>query len=447
MKKIAFQQEIPLCGEYDVIVAGGGTAGALAAAAAQCSGARTLIIEQFGSLGGSAALGLVTPLMSSHIPNDRGHCRLSNEITRRMRALGGIENDDYQFDPVLLPFVLEDMTAGCSILYHSMIVGCSVENGRISHVIVSNKDGLSAYSAKYFIDATGDADLAQAAGVLCSAGNRKGINQPVTLRFEMAGIDFDAFHAQMRELGYYGTKYFAMNRPAAVGELLLQAERDGVLEHQDAVYFQAFGIPGRPDAMNFNCPELSTQAGVASAEFISRKQIEGKQAILRVRNFVQRYIRGFEHAYITSVAPFVGFRESRRIDAEYVMTIGDVLSYRKFDDAVASSCYSVDVHGEDDVTLGLTYDPNTPENERFWQVPFRVMIAKGAGNLLVTGRCAGFDFQAQSATRVQLVCRSMGEAAGIGAAYAAGLPGLPAFASLDLGEVMRLFREFESKDD
>ena len=196
--------------------------------------------------------------MSSHIPNDRGHRRLGNEITRRMRALGGIENDDYKFDPALLPFVLEDMTAGCEILYHSMIVSCSVESHRISHVVVSNKDGLSAYSAKYFIDATGDADLAQFAGVPCGVGDQNGINQPVSLRFEMAGIDFDTFHAQMKELGYNGKKYFAMNCPSAVDELLLQAECDGVLEHQDAVYFQAFESPGRPDAMNFNCPELTT---------------------------------------------------------------------------------------------------------------------------------------------------------------------------------------------
>ena len=442
---IDFCRSIPFRGEYDVIVAGGGTAGALAAIAAQRCGAKTLVIEQFGSLGGSATIGMVTPLMSLGIPDDGGHCRLSNEITMRMRALGGTEDDHHQFDPSLLSFVLEDMAADCKILYHSLIVDCAIENGRVAYVIVSNKDGLSVYSADYFIDATGDADLAYKAGVKCSIGDQNGIIQPVSLRFEMAGIDFGAFHAQMKELGFHGEKYFAMNCPADMARLLAQAEADGVLKHQDVVYFQAFGIPGRSDAMSFNCPELPAQIGAVSAEFISQKQREGKQAILRLRTFLQRYIRGFEHAYITAVAPMIGFRESRRIDAAYVLSIQDLLNYRKFDDAVASSRYPVDIHGRDDRTLGLQYNDEIPESERFWQVPFRTMIAKGIDNLLVAGRCAGFDFQAQSAARVQLICRSMGEAAGVAAAYAVRQSGRISFGSLDLQTVIKHLETFESE--
>lgn len=426
---------------YDVIVAGGGTAGALAAVAAQRSGAKTLIIEQFGSLGGSATVGLVTPLMSSHIPDDRGHCRLSREITQRMRAVGGTEENDYEFDPGMLKFVLEDMAENCTILYHSMVVDCSVDRERISHIIVSSKDGLSAYAAKCFIDATGDADLALLSGVRCESGDHNGINQPVSLRFEMSGIDFDKFHAFMQQLGSNSYKYFSMKTPG-MRELLLQAKNDGVLTRQDISYFQAFGIPGRDDAMNFNCPELVTQAGVADAGFLSEKQIEGKKAILRLRTFLRQYIPGFERAYITETAPFVGLRESRRIDAEFVMTIQDILSYRKFGDAVASSCYPVDVHGVEDVTLGLQYDPSMPEKERFWQVPFRTMIPKRIDNLLVTGRCAGFDFRAQSAARVQLICRSMGQAAGVGAALAVRRNS--SVHALSLDEIVKELDRFES---
>ena len=418
-KSLHIDKKIPLHEGYDVIVLGGGTAGALAGIAAARRGCKTLIIEQFGALGGSATLGLVTPLMSSHLKNDRGHCKLSHEIVERMCQLGGTQDNDYYFDPTLLKIVLEDMVldSGCELLYHTMLSDSVCLNGKIAQVIVSNKDGLCAYSARYFVDATGDADLAYFSGISFESGNDEGINQPVSLRFEMAGIDFDKFHKQMQSLGSNQLKYFAMNTKG-IKELLQKAKDDGVLTQQDIKYFQAFGLPGRPDALNFNCPELTTDMGIANAKFITQKQIEGKKAILRLRTFLRTYIHGFETAYITEIAPFVGFRESRRINAEYVMTINDILSYQKFEDAIASSCYPLDVHGVEDVTLGLKYDETVVSDERYWQVPYRSMVAKEVSNLLVTGRCAGFDFRAQSATRVQIICRCMGEAAGISCALA-----------------------------
>lgn len=412
-------REIPVAGEYDVIVLGGGTAGAFAGIAAARRGSRTLVIEQFGALGGSATVGLVLPLMAKHMPNYRGHCPLSAELVERLRAVGGVEDDDYYFDTAMMKVALEDMAAesGCTLLYYTMLVDAVRAGSDVTHVIVSNKDGLTAYAARCFIDCTGDADLAKAAGVPYESGNHSRINQPVSLRFEMAGIDFDRFHAFMRSLGNNAQKYFAMNT-AGMREILGQAYADGVLTEQDVCYFQAFGIPGRPDAMNFNCPELTTKENVVDPVFMTQKQVDGKKAILRLRTFLRRYIPGFENAYITEIAPLVGFRESRRIVSEYVMTIYDILSYRKFPDGIAASRYPVDVHGEEDVSLGLQYDNTVPAAERYWEVPFRTMVAKDADNLLVAGRCAGMDFRAQSAARIQPICRSMGEAAGIAAALA-----------------------------
>ena len=170
--------------------------------------------------------------------------------------------------------------------------------------------------------------------------------------------------------------------------------------------------------MNFNCPELTTKENVVDAEFMTQKQLEGKKAIMRLRKFLRDYIPGFENAYITSIAQLVGFRESRRIEAEYMLTIEDVLTYRKFPDGIAASHYPVDVHGVDDVSLGLKYQHDVPADEQYWEVPFRVMIPKTLDNVLTAGRCAGMDFRAQSAARIQPTCRSMGEAAGIAAAMA-----------------------------
>lgn len=412
-------REIPVAGEHDVIVLGGGTAGAFAGIAAARRGCKTLIVEQFGALGGSATVGLVLPLMSTHMPNYRGHCPLSAELVERLRAIGGVEEDDYYFDCAMMKVALEEMAAesGCTLLYYTALVDVVRTENAITHIVVNNKDGLSAYAAKSFIDCTGDADLAAAAGVPYESGDHNRVNQPVSLRFEMAGIDFDRFHAYMQSLGNHTKKYFAMNT-AGMRAIIQKAHEDGVLTAQDACYFQAFGIPGRPDAMNFNCPELTTKENVVDTAFMTQKQIEGKQAILRLRTFLRRYIPGFENAYITEIAPLVGFRESRRIVSEYVMTIYDLLGYKKFEDGIAASHYPVDVHGVDDVSLGLQYDASVPREARYWEVPFRTLVAKGVDNLLVAGRCAGMDFRAQSAARIQPVCRSMGEAAGIAAAQA-----------------------------
>ena len=152
---------------------------------------------------------------------------------------------------------------------------------------------------------------------------------------------------------------------------------------------------------------------------MTQKQLEGKKAIMRLRKFLRDYIPGFENAYITSIAQLVGLRESRRIEAEYMLTIEDVPTYRKFPDGIAASHYPIDVHGVDDVSLGLKYQHDVPADEQYWEVPFRVMIPKTLDNALTAGRCAGMDFRAQSAARIPTHLPLHGvKAAGIAAAMA-----------------------------
>lgn len=432
MNSITWQERsIPVRGDYDVIVVGGGVSGTFAGIASSRRSCRTLIIEQFGSLGGSATEGLVLPLMSTHMPNYRGHCPLSTELVERLRKVGGCEEDDYYFDGTIMKIILEQMVleSGCKLLYYTSLVDVIKTGNRISYIIVHNKDGFSAFHSTCFIDCTGDADLAVQSGVEYDYGNSKHINQPVSLRFEMAGINYSAFFDFMENIGGSRVKYFAMNTPG-MKDLLQKAVSDGTLTQQDAVYFQAFGIPGRPDAMNFNCPELTTKANVVDTEFMTQKQVEGKAAILRLRTFLRNYIPGFKNAYITSISQMVGFRESRRIQSEYILTIYDILQFRKFPDGIAATHYPVDIHGEEDVTLGLKYDDTVPIQERYWEIPYRTMVPLGIDNLLVAGRCAGMDFKAQSAARIQPICRSMGEAAGI-AAFQYLQEGISAFREVD----------------
>ena len=420
MKTIKIPQtDIHVVGEYDCIVVGGGTAGAFAGIAAAREGQKTLIIEQLGCLGGSATAGLVMPLMSSHISNKDGNCPLGLEVLERLRAIDAAYNDNIQyFDATMLKVVLEDLVeqSGADLLYHTSIVNIIVQDKCITHILTNNKDGQKAYATKCIIDSTGDADIATMAGVPFEFGNNNKINQPISLRFEMAGIQYDELHDFLKKLGGFYPKYFAMNTPG-IKELLQKAKEDGILTEQDITYFQAFGIPGRPDGMAFNCPELIPKENIIDAKFLTKKQVDGKKAILRFRKFLHEYVPGFKNAYITEIAGMLGIRESRRIHSEYIMTINDILKYKKFDDAVAQSAYPIDVHGKD-MKINADYDKTVPEHDRYWEVPFRVMIPLDINNMLVAGRCAGFDFLAQSAARIQLICRAMGEAAGIGAAVA-----------------------------
>lgn len=406
-----YQNQIPIFGEYEVVVVGGGTAGAFAGISSAREGRKSLIVEQFGGLGGTGSMGLVTPLMPTHIQGYDGVCPLAKEFNQRMEHYSAVWENGRWFDPTMMKCVLEEMAAKaqCDLLYYTVVVDVQKTNREITSLIVANKNGLSLIRAKKVIDATGDADVALLSGCSFTSGDENGINQPVSLRFEMANVDFEKFHAQQKEMGNEEENYFAMNTPG-MEQILKKGLSEGIVTEQDIAYFQAFGVPGKPGAMNFNCPELVTSSNVSDTAFLTQKQIEGKQAILRTAALMKQKIKGFENAYISEIAPMVGIRESRRIHSIRDLTVKDIAAYQKFTDAVSSSHYPVDIHGA--LEFSLEYDDTIPKEEQYWQVPFRCMIPKEIDNLLVVGRCAGFDFIAQSAARVQYICRAMGEAAG-----------------------------------
>ncbi len=446
-QEMKIEKPVPVKGTYDVIVAGGGTAGAFAAMAAAREGAKVLLLEQFTCLGGSATLGLVGPLMTSRMANFDGHCDLGRELNRRMAEVGGVNETGMFFDGELLKIVLEQMVAesGCRIQYETTLVdafccektsgweteastGTEMKCGRepeivsgrepeaasglekkLCRVLVAGKDGLAFYEGSFFIDATGDGDLANFAGVPFHSGDGEGKNQPTSLRFEMAGVDYGKLGEFLKENGETNLRYFDMNTPC-VKKLLWEAVEKGNLTEQDCTYVQAFGrIPGREDAMSMNFPEMAAQKETWKGDVRGELYRQGREAILRFYRFLRETIPGFEKAYLTGIAPLLGVRESRRIESKGDLCVEDLLSYRKFADAVTASAYPLDVHG---LAEEKTYDRTVPQEERYWEVPFSCMEPREMENLLVVGRCAGMDFYAQSAARVQLICRAMGEAAG-----------------------------------
>jgi hypothetical protein len=419
---------------WDVIVVGGGTAGAIAGIAAARAGAKTLVVEALGSLGGSGTNAQVTPLMRNVSSGENLNRGITDELKQRLiaRCDGAVDknNNDNWFNPEGMKFVLERMLieAGGEILYHTHFVASELASNRISSIVVHNKDGLSRLTAHTFIDATGDADVTVSAGAPFDAGDSEGVHQAMSLRFILGGVDLEklcgflAQHGQAQESHKFMHFWMVWEKKSTLEPLFLQAVTDGVLLERDGDYFQGFSIPGMPGCISFNCPRLDADLNDgASAWTLSRAQVDGKLAIDRLLNFCRKYLTGCEHSFISSYAPMVGVRETRRIRGEYLLTLEDILECKKFEDAICRNHYPVDIHTPRGKKLVHERTGAFPyfQPDAFHEIPYRSLIPLEVENLLVPGRCASATFEAQSAIRVQQNCHSMGEAAGLAAAWCA----------------------------
>jgi hypothetical protein len=411
-------KSIPL-NYYDVIVCGGGTAGIVAAIAAARQGASVLIIEHFGSLGGTQANGWVTPMMPNYSGDhklNRGiHLEILSAQTKLQSPSTEVRHGDVWYDPLMLSHVLDLLVdqSGVTVLLDATLIGVQKKDQKIRAVEVATRAGHLTISGKAFIDATGDAQLCYYAGAKFLE-DKGGQYQPLTLRFNMGNIDLEAFQRALPEIwrfrqGGYLEAGFAEAKESPLATKVHDAVRKGILEEEDLGYFQIFTVVGRPRELAFNCPRI-THSDPLDPFALSKAYSIGRAKIFRIAEFVRRYMPGCEEAYVSVIAPLMGIRESRRVVGEYVLTAADHLECQKFDDVVARNRYPVDIHLEKGVDCR-----KFPKGE-WHDIPYRSLVVKGFENLWVAGRCLSADFVAQSAVRIQPVCRSMGEAVGVAAA-------------------------------
>jgi ribulose 1,5-bisphosphate synthetase/thiazole synthase len=424
------ERKIPVLVKSALCVVGGGPAGVAAALTAAKGGVKTLLVEKSITLGGLQTLGLVEPFMPTL--TEGSDTPFVQEIKKRLAA-AGIEHADGKTgtcwsNPEALAYIYDEMAkeVGLKVLYNSTLVDVLLKKETkkviITTLILQTIQGLVAVEADAFVDATGDAVLARLAGVPVEAGYEKtGYNQPMSFRFEMGGIDLEKLHAYMQSIHddwcQTDLPHFeiaeARHRTIKykLEAFFMKGVRSGELQEEDAEYFQAFTIPGKPGCMSMNCPELPVRFKAVDALTYSEGVAYGRAMIRRISAYLIKHLPGFEHAYLSREASVLGARESFRIRGRYYMTEADYYARRLFTDAVARTAWYIDAHGE---KVGEYLKPG-----EFYEIPYRAMITDQFANLVVAGRCISVSFILEASMRIQATCMSIGEAAGKAAIWAA----------------------------
>ncbi|GAA3407881.1 FAD-dependent oxidoreductase [Paenibacillus hodogayensis] len=390
--------------DFDVIVAGGGPAGIAAAVASAREGARTLLVERYGFLGGAGTAMMVNPWMSYRA--GKGGVQLIfgvlQELIDGMTEMGmyGHRLVPNAFDPEALKVVAERLCleAGVTLLYHTFLAGVHMsDDGRtIRSLQLANKAGLVEMSARMYVDATGDADLAAMAGAVVEKGREVDSNcQPMTLNFRMADVDLQRIPDKNE-----------------ITRLYLAAKERGEVDcpREDVLWFYA----NQPDVLHFNTTRVILKDATDPWQ-LTEAEIEGRRQVQQLVRFLQKDVKGFENAYLQTTAPQIGVRESRRVIGEHVLTAEELLAACKFDDCIARGAYPVDIHNPtgsgtviQSLKLGEWYD-----------IPLRSLIPLKLDNLLVGGRPISATHEAHSAIRVQPIAMAVGQAAGTAAALCA----------------------------
>lgn len=398
----------PVVRNADICVVGGGAAGVAAAVSAARAGAKVLLLEREGFLGGtltSVSLGSICGLYAVSDAEVRqivgGFC---NEVIERLRTLDGVGETTRWLETASLPYDLFAMKvaldqlveeARVEVLFHSMVVGVAMDGQDIEAVMIESKEGRLAIRARSFVDCSGDADLVKFCGAPFEVSTDD-LQFPTTM-VRFGGVDTDALGNLSR---------------AALRECLEQAVEDGYELPRTAggVFAE------RPGLAHLNITKVAVD-GKSPNPFdvgvMSRAELTGRE---QVRNYLQafrKYVPGFESAFVMDTGAVIGVRESRRTVGSYVLTDQDVLEGARFPDAIACCAWPMEDHAAGRATKWIWLPPGT-----YFQIPLRSLMLPGFDNLMVAGRCASATHGAQASIRVTAQCFAMGEAAGRTAAVA-----------------------------
>ena len=407
MKQIMIQPKtIDISFETQVLVVGGGPAGIGAAVSAARNGQKVILLEKRGFLGGNITACFVencnyflkdTPFRSEGIYAEiekKAYEKYGNDNVR--------QRNKFAFSSEYLKVFLDEFVteSGVQILFHSFVNDVVMNGDHIEAVIIQTKKGPMAVKADIVIDTTGDADVSFAAGV----------------PFEPQGNGADT--QALLENG---------DRLLEIGRIFKEDYRAGKTglpcKRQD-LPFGRLTAGGQISYVNYSCVYGLDPTDIRD---LSRGEMQCRQYVMDIYRYLKANFEELKNTEVASIAPEIGFRDSRRIDGMYHLTIEDMESRRHFDDVIAvfprfydMLAPDANMDGDGKVEgkgyVGHIYEPVV--DDRTFEIPYGALVPKAVDNLLAAGRCISADHVAESGTRAISLCMMTGEAAGAAAAVA-----------------------------
>ena len=380
----------------DILIIGGGPSGIIAAKAAASDGNKVILIERGGYLGGCATKSLVIPLMTFHAGKKQIVKGYADELIEKVRKNGGtighiedplgvaatvtpIETEIYKY--VAQEYLLESKI---EILYHTEALDVEVKNNKIESILVKTRSGIYGISAKYYIDATGDGEIAYLSGNDMKIGRKKdGKCQPMTMMFKVSNVDIDSlirYVENNREefvLGKNIKSLLDTKRVAISGffSKIKEARKNGDFTiNRDRVLFFELNRRGE---VAVNMSRVIDKISVRNFD-LSEATIEGRKQVIEIYNFLKKYIPGFKDSILVQSGDEIGVRESRRLVGEYELTEKDIVSKKIFEDTIALGSWPIDIHDPDGKELNLM----EMQIGDYYGIPYRALLPKEIENLI-----------------------------------------------------------------
>jgi len=384
---VSLKRNIKVSYNADVVVVGGGIAGVSAACSAANSGASVVLIERFGALGGMLTTGGVAHFCGQIEKQGEVFDEILTDL-KKYNSLGEGDRESL-FNYEILAFTLQEMLLRKNVkfLLHTRLVDVLSKGNEITECIISGKSGFEAIRGKVFIDCSGEADLARLAGIPTMKGDGKtGYQLPMSKMFFVREVESDEFVGQVAE-----------DWPTRI------------IQKEDLPMTSIWPDGPGGKAIKIKIPMLDS----TSTEELTKAEVQARKRTMDVLSYYQE--KENKNWRLTHSASIIGIREGCRIEGDYILKTDELRAGKAFDDGVARGTFYLDGHG-------LTDDKRTyilPKDELKvppYQIPFRSLIAKDAGNLLMAGRCFSAEQLALSSARVSTSCSMMGQATGIAAA-------------------------------
>ncbi len=430
MKKVIQQpaREIPVLADYDVIVCGGGPAGCAAAIGAARHGARTLLIEKDGFLGGATVSQLVCVILSKNGADFQG---IWHAYIRGLRRRGGLrdlegsgcgENIRGAVDPEQVKFVWDALLsqAGVDLLHHVYGCNCLIRDGAAIGVVAETRAGTRALLARRVIDCTGDGIVAAQSGVAWEQGDGShAYAMALTQVFRIGGVVGGLAPLDDRTMQ---TVAETLDAALARGDYTAPVITEK-LRFLNYIRGRSWRLPERRRELLSVLSRVLRVDPLDPFDF-TRATREGREQARQAADFMCRHVPGCEQAYLLDSAAQIGLRSSRRLRGLATVTEQDAREFRKYPDAIARSSWDIDIWPADSYTAPAVDHGSPAARARharladgdWFDIRYGCLVAAGIDQLMMAGRCLSAEHVAESSLRIQQTCMATGEAAGVAAA-------------------------------